>query len=155
MSDRADRIPDVRRFFVGWTQRPSQGVFEKLLRGSTLVVLATDKATDEVIGFATAISDGVLAGYIPLVEVVPEFQGQGVGSGMISRLLERMRDLYMVDLVCDDELVGFYERFGMKRGIAMSIRNYTKQAGRTSLRSARSRQPDATPPDASSAPSEA
>lgn len=151
MSDGIDRIPDVRRFFVGWARRPSQGVFDDLLRQSSLVVLAVDDETAETIGFATAITDGVMAGYIPLVEVVPEFQGQGVGSALVSRLLERMSHLYMVDLVCDENLVDFYTRFGMKRGVAMSIRNYAKQGGRSSARPAQSPRPAATPP-AGSAP---
>lgn len=122
MLDRVDRIPDVRRFFVGWAERPTQAIFEQLLRGSALVVVAIDQETDDVVGFATAITDGAVAGYIPLLEVVPEAQGNGIGSAMISKLLEQMQELYMIDVVCDEDLIGFYARFGMKRGTAMSLR---------------------------------
>jgi ribosomal protein S18 acetylase RimI-like enzyme len=63
-----------------------------------------------------------LVGFVSLLEVLPEYQGQGIGSAMAARLLERLGDLYMVDVVCDEELVDFYARFGMTRGIAMSLR---------------------------------
>ena len=35
----------------------------------------------------------------------------------------------MVDLCCDEDLVPFYERFGMSRGIGMAIRNRDALAG--------------------------
>lgn len=131
-------VPDAGHFFVGWGKRPTQAVFENLLRRATHVVLAIDDETRAVIGFATAISDQVLSGYIPLVEVIPEWQGNGVGTALVGRLLELMSDLYMIDLVCDSGLVPFYERFGMKQGTAMSLRRYEHQAGQD-----RPAQPDA------------
>ena len=39
-------------------------------------MLARDDA-GRVVGFVTAISDGVLSAYIPLLEVLPEYQGAG------------------------------------------------------------------------------
>ena len=61
----------------------------------------------------TAVGDGVFASYIPLLEVLPEYQGRGIGSELVGRLLRRLADRYMVDLVCDEKLSPFYERFGM------------------------------------------
>jgi GNAT superfamily N-acetyltransferase len=80
------------------------------LRGSSHVVLARDGA--RVVGFVTAISDGVLSAYIPLLEVRPEYQRQGIGTELVRRLLDVLRGLYMVDLVCDEDVVPFYERLG-------------------------------------------
>lgn len=34
-------------------------------------------------------------------------------------MLERLRDRYMIDLVCDEDLVPFYERLGLTRYGAM------------------------------------
>ncbi len=118
------RIPDVNHFFIGWPNRPSQAQFEQLLRNADLVTLAVDNATQTVIGFATAITDHVLSAYIPLIEVHPDYQDMSVGTAMINNLLQRLSSLYMIDLVCDESLVPYYTRFGMKRGIAMSIRRY-------------------------------
>jgi ribosomal protein S18 acetylase RimI-like enzyme len=40
---------------------------------------------------------------LPLLEVLPEYQGQGVGTELVRRLLARLDSLYMVDLCCDAE----------------------------------------------------
>jgi ribosomal protein S18 acetylase RimI-like enzyme len=100
-------------FFVGWPSPPSRERHLDLLRGSAHVVLAKDG--DRVVGFVTAISDGVLSAYIPLLEVLPEFQGRGIGSELVRRLRDRLGDLYMVDVVCDEGVVPFYARFGLQR----------------------------------------
>lgn len=120
--DGVDHVPDVNNFFVGWTKRPPQEIFEKILTNSSVTVTAVESG--KIIGFATALTDGALAAYISLIEVLPEYQGKGVGSAMMKRIMERLGDIYMIDTVCDENLVGFYEKFGMKPGIAMMKRNY-------------------------------
>jgi GNAT superfamily N-acetyltransferase len=100
-------------FFVGWPAPPPPEQHLALLRGSTHVVLALDG--DRVADFINALSDGVLAAYIPLLEVRPEYQGAGIGTELVRRILDAIGDLYMIDLVCDEELMPFYERFGMFR----------------------------------------
>ncbi|WP_407666821.1 GNAT family N-acetyltransferase [Nakamurella alba] len=75
-----------------------------------------------MVGFVTAVSDGVLAAYLPLLEVLPEFQGQGIGSELVRRMLDLLGGLYMVDVVTDPDVVPFYERFGMVPGTALMLR---------------------------------
>ncbi|HKD95869.1 MAG TPA: GNAT family N-acetyltransferase, partial [Gaiellaceae bacterium] len=99
-------------FFVGWPQPPSPERHLELLRGSDHVVLARDG--ERVVGFVTAISDGVLSAYVPLLEVVPEHQGRGIGSELMRRLLAQLENLYMVDLCCDADLEPFYRRLGLQ-----------------------------------------
>ena len=112
----------LRGFFVGWPQPPSSERLLELLRSSTYAVVAVDG--ERVVGFVTAISDGVLSAYVPLLEVLPDYQGRGIGSELARRVLARLEGLYMVDLACDEELVPFYERLGLMRvGVAMGIRN--------------------------------
>jgi ribosomal protein S18 acetylase RimI-like enzyme len=109
-------------FFVGWPKPPSPERHLAILRGSSHVVLARDGV--RVVGFVTAISDGVISAYIPLLEVLPEYQGRGIGAELVRRLLAEVGDLYMVDLCCDEEVVPFYERLGLVRCDAgMGIRN--------------------------------
>jgi ribosomal protein S18 acetylase RimI-like enzyme len=111
-------------FFVDWSNPPELDAHLKVLQNSDFVVLALDDATHKVIGFITAISDGALAAYIPLLEVLPDYQGQGIGTELVQRMLEKLRDLYMVDLICDPELQPFYARFGMRPYTGMILRNY-------------------------------
>jgi ribosomal protein S18 acetylase RimI-like enzyme len=118
----------LQGFFVGWPNPPSPERHLESLRGSAAVVLARDG--EPVVGFVNAISDGVLSAYIPLLEVLPDYQGRGIGSELVRRLVARLESLYMVDLCCDAELEPFYLRLGFRtldRG--MGIRNYEALAG--------------------------
>jgi ribosomal protein S18 acetylase RimI-like enzyme len=113
---------DLEGFFVGWPNAPSRQRHLDLLRGSSHVVLAL--AGRRVVGFVSAISDGVLSAYVPLLEVLPQYQARGIGAELMRRLLAELDGLYMVDLSCDEELVPFYDRLGLQRvGAAMGLRN--------------------------------
>jgi len=129
-----DSIADVgpgnlRGFFVGWPNPPSPETHLRLLENSDHIVLAIDDETGNVVGFITAISDGVLCAYIPLLEVLPDHKGQGIGRELTRRMLSVMSGLYMVDTICDPEVAPFYEKFGMERGIGMLIRRHELQSG--------------------------
>lgn len=116
------KAEDLAGFFVGWPSPPTAERHLELLRGSSHVVLATEGS--RIVGFVSAISDGVLSAYIPLLEVLPEHQGRGIGTELVRRLLRELGDLYMIDLCCDEDIVPFYERLGLQRWDAgMGIRN--------------------------------
>ncbi|OCA84182.1 acetyltransferase [Bacillus sp. FJAT-27225] len=114
-------------FFVGWPNPPKESTFLKLLENSYRVVVAVDKG--RLVGFITAISDGVLSAYIPLLEVLPDYQGHGVGKELVRRMTDELGDLYMIDLLCDEELQPFYESVGMRPASGMMVRNYSRQSG--------------------------
>lgn len=82
-----------------------------------------------VVGFITAVSDHLSCAYIPHLEVLPAYQGEGIGSELVRRMLTKLRELYMIDLLCDPPLQPFYERLGMRPVVGMAIRNYDRQAG--------------------------
>lgn len=111
-------------FFVGWRNPPSAAARVELLKNSDEIVLAINEDTGNVVGFVTAITDKVLTAYIPFLEVLPEYQGQGIGQELVRRILERLNGLYAIDLLCDPELQPFYAKFGMKPACGMAIRDY-------------------------------
>ena len=128
-----DSIADVtpaqlQGFFVGWPNPPTPATHLRILAGSYAAVLARDDS-GAVVGFITAISDGVSAAYIPHLEVLPVYRGQGIGSELVRRMLARLRQLYMVDLICDEDVQPFYERLGLRRYTGMVLRNYDRQSG--------------------------
>jgi ribosomal protein S18 acetylase RimI-like enzyme len=98
-------------FFEQWPAPPAAERHLEILKGSSEFILAVGGGT--VLGFITAVTDGVLAAYIPLLEVRREVRGRGIGSELAAKMLERLGSYYMVDVVCDAELLPFYERLGM------------------------------------------
>ncbi|RLQ94275.1 GNAT family N-acetyltransferase [Falsibacillus albus] len=116
-------------FFEGWPNPPSPAAHWKLLQNSSHIVLAVEEK--QVIGFITAISDHVLSAYIPLLEVLPAYQGLGIGSELMKRMIMELDDIYMVDLCCDEDLKPFYEKFKMVKTNGMILRNYHRQNGRS------------------------
>lgn len=116
-------------FYAGWPNPPTPETHLKVLHGSSHVVLARDGETGPVVGYITAISDGVLAAYIPHLEVLPTYRGQGIGSALVKHLLDQLRHLYMIDLICDPDVQPFYERLGLRPYSGMIYRNYDRQSG--------------------------
>ncbi len=121
----------LQGFFIGWDKHPSLEKFFEVLKNSEYKILAIDSETNKVIGFINAISDKVLTAYVPLLEVLPEYQHQGIGSELVKRMMDMLKDYYMIDLVCDENRQSFYSGFGFNKYSAMMKRNYDKQEGKS------------------------
>ncbi len=115
---------DMDPFFEGWPQKPEPPKRLEILKNSDYLVTARDGAA--LIGFITAITDKTLSAYIPLLEVVPEYRKKGIGAELVKRMLEKLKDYYMVDLCCDEQLEDFYNKFGMSKVTGMIKRNYDR-----------------------------
>jgi GNAT superfamily N-acetyltransferase len=125
--DLAGLVADRLRggFFEGWPAPFTPERHLDHLRGCEHVELALDRATGDVVGFASVLGDGGTVAFLSLLEVLPAWRGRGIGSELVRRVLERYRDRYAIDLVCDEELVPFYERLGGTPGRAVLWRNRT------------------------------
>jgi len=64
-----------------------------------------------------------------LLEVLPEYQRQGVGKNLLERMLKDLETYYMVDLTCDEAMISFYEKHGLRKLQAMGIRKHQFQSG--------------------------
>ena len=108
-------------FFEGWPESPDAATHLRILRAATHVVIAWEG--ERVVGFVTAISDGVLCAYVPLLEVLADYRGRGIGSALIDRVRESARGLYMVDAICDETVRPFYEAQGFMALRGMALRD--------------------------------
>lgn len=78
-------------FFVDWPNPPNPQTHLKLLKNSSKIVIALDNHTNQVVGFITAISDGVLSAYIPFLEVLPKYKNKGIGKKLVKQMLKELK----------------------------------------------------------------
>ncbi len=128
-TDNLDEITpeQLEGFFVGWPQHPTRDMHYRILASSYRVWLALDG--DRCVGFCNALSDGVFYAYIPLLEVLPEYQRRGIGKQLALRMIECLREMYAIDLLCDEAVAPFYTKLGLHRAVGMAMRNYRRQSG--------------------------
>lgn len=69
---------------------------------------------DQLVGFARVLTDNVYRALIDDVVVDKELRGQGIGSQMMRRIIERFGHIEELMLGCREEVVPFYERLGFK-----------------------------------------
>lgn len=77
------------------------------------------------------LSDGLLTAYIPLLEMLPQYRGLGIGAALTRAMLNELKHLYMIDLLCDQSLQPYYEKLGMVTACGMFVRNYDRQSAAT------------------------
>ena len=121
--------PQLEGFFAGWRRAPSPAERLAVLRRSDVVVVAWDRRSGALVGFVTALTDGVLCASITLLEVLPSHRGRGIGGALVRRVVDRLGGLYALDVVCAPELLPFYASCGMAPGVAAVRRNYGAPAG--------------------------
>ena len=117
----------INGFFVDWPDSPSPQRHLDILRASHGVELAIDTPTNQVVGFINVISDGILSAYIPLLEVLPAYQGQGIGKELLNRIVARYHHLYMLDACCDESVDEFYVSKDFLKVSGMVRRNVESQ----------------------------
>ncbi|MCA9880257.1 MAG: GNAT family N-acetyltransferase [Thermomicrobiales bacterium] len=121
--DLASLTPEqIQGFFVGWEHPFPPETHLRMLAESDLAQVAIDTETGRVVGFIAALTDNVQGAFITLLEVLPEYQGQGVGKALVTQMLDRLSHIQTIELMCDEHLVPFYAQFGMKRSGGMVLR---------------------------------
>lgn len=105
----ANALADLRQS-VGWNR------MEDCCRGS----LASSYyhiavySSGALIAYIDCVSNGVTDAYIQDLIVHPDFQGHGIGTELMNRMLSflKSRHIYMISVIFDDALRAFYKRFG-------------------------------------------
>ncbi|HPF16355.1 MAG TPA: GNAT family N-acetyltransferase [Thermotogota bacterium] len=111
-------------FFVGWQKPLTPKQHLEILKNSRYRVLALDTETKKVVGFVNALCDGVNFAFIPMLEVLPPFQKRGIGTRLMELMLKELEPFTCVDLTCDEQMQGFYQRFSMFKSQGMVLRKY-------------------------------
>ena len=121
---------------LGWASRVADAnKFEKMMQKTSRSAVAVEAG--RVLGFARGVCDEVSNGYISMVAVATERQGQGIGRRLIDYLLGDDRDITWV-LRAGRGSPGFWEKMGFKpSAVAMErVRRSQKSPGSATDRGA-------------------
>ncbi len=101
---------------VRWTDFVNYEAAARSLSHSLFSVVA--ELDGRCIGMARVVGDGALYFQVMDVAVLPEFQGRGVGTQMMNRVVEFIRstapEKALVELFTGPGRASFYERFGFR-----------------------------------------
>jgi GNAT superfamily N-acetyltransferase len=98
---------------VGWSSAEKPDSLHTGLTASHSLVTAWDG--DVLAGLGSAISDGHLVVYFPHLVVRPAYQGRGIGTALMTRLMARYRGFHQQALLADGRAIDFYKKLGFKR----------------------------------------
>ena len=97
----------------GWSSAEKPGLLHKALVASHSLFSAWDG--DKLVGLGNAISDGCLVVYYPHLIVLPKYQGRGIGTELMRRLMARYAGFHQHMLVADGRAIDFYRKCGFER----------------------------------------
>ena len=96
-----------------WSSAQKPELLHKALLESHSLLTAWDG--NKLVGLGNAISDGYLVVYYPHLLVLPEYQGRGIGSELMRRLMARYQGFHQHMLVADGRALDFYRKCGFER----------------------------------------
>ena len=87
-----------------------------MVANTSLIVALVDRSSERLIGFARTLSDFAFRATIYDVMIDQEFQGQGIGTLLMDRLIDhpKLRGVSLIYLACEPDLFPFYEKWGFK-----------------------------------------
>ena len=123
-------VSDILRK-VGMAWYPPE-IQQKAFENSRIVVFVFEN--NHLIGFGRALSDGAYQAAVYDMAILPEYQGKGIGSGIMKHFLEKLPQCNFI-LYAAPGKEAFYQKLGfrtMKTGMALFLnRNRMKERGFT------------------------
>lgn len=112
-----DMIADLYRAGGWWNEEWDPSNLSGLIAGSFAFAVAIDTAARRAVGMGRAISDGVSDAYIQDLVVLPGYRGRGIGTMILSALLDRCRlaGVGWIALVAEPGTEPFYTALGFLR----------------------------------------
>ncbi|TCP24501.1 acetyltransferase (GNAT) family protein [Scopulibacillus darangshiensis] len=96
---------------VGWWEERKEQEIEEMLNKVQSVGAWKD---DALIGFARAVSDGKFRAYIEDVVIHSSFRKEGIGTKLVSTLLDELSYIDVISLFSEEQLIPFYEKNNFK-----------------------------------------
>lgn len=123
-STSAKAIADLREA-VGWNRMES--VYKNPCMTSYYHIACYDG--DNLVGFIDSVSNGVTDAYIQDLMVHPDYQGKGIGTELVNRMITALKErhIYMISVVFEQKLKSFYSRFGFSNMLCGQMQTYESE----------------------------
>jgi ribosomal protein S18 acetylase RimI-like enzyme len=100
-----------------WNEEWDPAGLRALIAGSFAFAVAVDPVTERAVGMGRVISDGISDGYVQDLVVLPDYRGQGIGTMILSTLLDYCKSagVTWVALIAEPGTEEFYTALGFRR----------------------------------------
>lgn len=107
---------------VGWNRMDKE--YQNPLLTSFCHIAVYDE--NRLIGYIDSVSNGVTDAYIQDLMVHPDYQGKGIGTGLMNRMIAYLKEkhVYMISVIFEESLKSFYERFGFYTMLSGQLETY-------------------------------
>lgn len=81
---------------------------------------------DQLVGFVDSVSNGVTDAYIQDLMVHPDFQGKGIGTELMNRIIALLKEkqIFTISVIYEERLKEFYRRFGFFEMLSGQLQTY-------------------------------
>ena len=81
---------------------------------------------DLLVGFIDSVSNGVTDAYIQDLIVRPDYQGKGIGTDLMKKMIASLKEkhIYMISVIFEESLKPFYDRFGFNTMLCGQMETY-------------------------------
>jgi len=109
-----DEIVDLYKAGGWWKDHYDPDGIGLIIKGSFAFAIAVERDTGTAVGMGRAISDGVSDAYIQDVAVLDRMRGKGIGSQIITILVDHLRKhgIGWIGLIAEQGSRPFYEKIG-------------------------------------------
>ncbi len=120
----AKAIAGLRRS-VGWNGM--EGSYNNPLMISYYHIACYDG--DRLVGYVDTVSNGVTDAYIQDLIVDPEYQSQGIGTELMNRIIEQLKErkIFMISVLYEEKLMPFYKRFGFTQMLCGQMQTFESE----------------------------
>lgn len=107
---------DLERLFlsVGWDSGKYPEKLQEAMANSSVVISAWEDS--RLVGLIRGLDDGATVGFIHYFLVDPTFQGHGIGSALLEKLMSQYAHLLHVKVMpSDSATLPLYEKYGFRQ----------------------------------------
>jgi GNAT superfamily N-acetyltransferase len=105
-----------------WPDLPVAETWQKMLTASDVVFALVDRSPDRLVGFARILTDDTYLAIVLDVVVAAGYRERGLGRMLLDAIVThpRLADIQSLELVCQPDLIPFYQRWGFTDAVGMS-----------------------------------